>query len=75
MTFNSYFGFWTYLVWFLHKLLIEIMVDMSSDADGIADFLSCSANLERKNSQLFKNLSEKIVCFSVKPPFIKDYRW
>ena len=50
------------------------MIDMSSDADGIADFLSCLANLERKNSQLFRLLSEKIDCFSVKNGgFIRIY--
>jgi len=44
---------------------------MSTNADGIADFLSCLANLERKNSQLFKSLSKKIICFSVKPHLLK----
>jgi len=44
---------------------------MSSDVDGIADFLSCLANLERKNSYLFRVLSEKIDCFSVKPYLLK----
>ena len=47
------------------------MIDMSSDVDGIADFLSCLANLERKNSYLFRVLSEKIDCFSVKPYLLK----
>jgi len=47
------------------------MIDMSSDVDGIADFLSCLANLERKNSYLFRVLSEKIDCFSVKPFLLK----
>ena len=47
------------------------MIDMSSDADGIADFLSCLASLERKNSHLFRVLSEKIECFSVKPYLLK----
>ena len=47
------------------------MIDMSSDVDGIADFLSCLANLERKNSYLFWVLSEKIDCFSVKPYLLK----
>ncbi len=30
------------------------MVDMSTDADGLADFLLCLSGLEDKNSQLFK---------------------
>ena len=47
------------------------MIDMSSDVDGIADFLSCLANLERKNSYLFRVLSGKIDCFSVKPYLLK----
>ena len=46
---------------------MKSLVNLSTDADGIADFLSCLANLERKNSQLFRSLSKKIVCFSVKP--------
>lgn len=47
------------------------MVDMSTDADGLADFLLCLSGLEDKNSQLFKGLSEKIVLPSVKPQLKK----
>jgi hypothetical protein len=51
------------------------MVDLSTDADGIADFLECLSELEIKNSQLFKTLSEKIILPSVKPQLSKiaDY--
>jgi len=47
------------------------MVDMSTDADGLADFLQCLSGLEEKNSQLFNILSEKIVLDSVKPQLLK----
>ena len=47
------------------------MVDMTTDADGVADFLSCLSSLEDKNSQLFKGLAEKIVLPSVKPQLSK----
>ena len=43
------------------------MVDLGTDADGIADFLSCLANLERKNSLLFENLATKVTLSSTKP--------
>ena len=47
------------------------MVDMSTDADGLADFLQCLSGLEEKNSKLFNILSEKIVLDSVKPQLLK----
>ena len=47
------------------------MLDMITDADGIADFLTCLSGLEIKNSQLFKTLSEKIISPSVKPQLSK----
>jgi hypothetical protein len=47
------------------------MVNMSTDADAIADFLACLSGLEIKNSQLFKTLSEKIILSSVKPQLSK----
>jgi hypothetical protein len=51
------------------------MVDLSTDADDIADFLECLSELETTNSQLFKTLSEKIILSSVKPQLSKiaDY--
>ena len=48
-----------------------VMVDMSTDADGIADFLSCLSGLELRNSQLFMALSEKIILSSIKPQLSK----
>ena len=47
------------------------MLDVSSDVDGIADFLSCLAGLEKRNSQLFKILSEKIKLSAIKPQLTK----
>lgn len=47
------------------------MFDMSTDVDGIADFLTCLSGLEISNSKLFKILSEKIVLTSIKPKLIK----
>jgi hypothetical protein len=47
------------------------MVDLRTDANGIADFLACLSELEIKNSQLFKMLSEKIFLSSVKPQLSK----
>ena len=47
------------------------MVDMTTDADGIADFLQCLSGLEEKNSQLFRTLSKKIVLSTVKPQLTK----
>jgi rubrerythrin len=47
------------------------MLDMRTDADGLADFLLCLSALENKNSQLFKGLAEKIVLPSVKPQLSK----
>ena len=44
---------------------------MSTDADGIADFLSCLSGLEHKNGLLFKYLSEKTTLPSVKPLLLK----
>ena len=46
--------------------VVFLMVDMSTDADGLADFLLCLSGLENKNSQLFRGLAEKIVLPSVK---------
>lgn len=43
------------------------MLDLSTDADGIADFLICLSDLEQKNSQLFKILSEKTTMSSAQP--------
>ena len=43
------------------------MFDMSTDVDGIADFLMCLSGLEISNSQMFRFLSEKIVLNSIKP--------
>ena len=48
-----------------------IMLDMNSKTDGIADFLTCLGSLERKNSQLFETLSNKIVYSPVKPQLTK----
>jgi rubrerythrin len=48
-----------------------IMLDMNSKTDGIADFLTCLGSLERKNSQLFETLSNKIVYSLVKPQLTK----
>ena len=47
------------------------MVNMTTDEDGIADFLRCLAGLERKNSQLFEILSNKIVFPSIEPQLSK----
>ena len=47
------------------------MFDMSTDVDGIADFLMCLSGLEISNSQLFKILAEKIVLNSIKPKLSK----
>ena len=47
------------------------MFDMSTDVDGIADFLMCLSGLEISNSQLFKLLSEKIVLSSIKSKFVR----
>jgi rubrerythrin len=43
------------------------MLDLSTDADGIADFLTCLSGLEQKNAQLFQMLSEKTIMPSAKP--------
>ena len=43
------------------------MLDLSTDADGIADFLTCLSGLEQKNAQLFQVLSEKTIMVSAKP--------
>ncbi len=43
------------------------MLDLSTDADGIADFLTCLSGLEQKNAQLFQILSEKTTLSSAKP--------
>ena len=43
------------------------MFDMSTDVDGIADFLMCLSGLEISNNQMFRFLSEKIVLNSIKP--------
>lgn len=48
-----------------------IMLDINSKTDGIADFLTCLGSLERKNSQLFETLSNKIVYSPVKPQLTK----
>ena len=48
-----------------------IILDMNSKTDGIADFLTCLGSLERKNSQLFETLSNKIVYSPVKPQLKK----
>ena len=50
------------------------MIDVNSDADGISDFLLCLSGLEIKNSQLFKNLSDKIILSSVKKQLSKIAR-
>lgn len=42
------------------------MFDLSTDVDGIADFLNCLSGLENSNSQLFRALSEKTVLTSIK---------
>ena len=42
------------------------LVDLSTDADGLADFLSCLAGLEDKNAQLFNLLSKKTFLLSIK---------
>ena len=47
------------------------MLDMRTDADGIADFLLCLSGLEDKNSQLFEELAEKIVFPSIKTKVLK----
>lgn len=47
------------------------MFDMSKDAEGIADFFACLANLERKDSLLFEKLSDKIGLSAVKPGLSK----
>ena len=47
------------------------MFDMSTDVDGIADFLMCLSGLEISNSQLFKILADKIVLNSIKPKLSK----
>jgi len=44
---------------------------MSTDADGIADFLSCLSGLEHKNGLLFEFLSKKTTLQSVKPLLLK----
>lgn len=43
------------------------MLDLSTEADGIADFLTCLSGLEQKNAQLFKILSEKTTMSSAQP--------
>ena len=48
-----------------------IMLDMNSKTDSIADFLTFLGSLERKNSQLFETLSNKIVYSPVKPQLTK----
>jgi hypothetical protein len=48
-----------------------VLLGVSTDADGIADFLGCLSILEIKNNQLFKMLSEKIILSSVKPQLSK----
>jgi hypothetical protein len=47
------------------------MLDMSSDVDDIADFLTCLAGLEKRNSQLFQILSARIDLSSIKPQLTK----
>ena len=47
------------------------MLDLSTDADGIADFLTCLSGLEQKNAQLFQILSEKTTVSSTKPLFLE----
>ena len=47
------------------------MVNKDDPMDGIADFLVCLGNLERKNSQLFENLAKKTVLPSVKQQLSK----
>ncbi len=43
------------------------MLDLTTDADGIADFLSCLSSLEHKNAELFQMLSEKTTMPSAQP--------
>lgn len=47
------------------------MFDMSTDVDGIADFILCLSGLEISNSQLFKILSEKMVMTSFKQKLLR----
>ncbi|MEJ2126243.1 MAG: hypothetical protein P8X87_01130 [Candidatus Bathyarchaeota archaeon] len=47
------------------------MLDLSTDADGIADFLTCLSGLEQKNAQLFQILSEKTTVSYTKPLFLE----
>ncbi|MCJ7613453.1 hypothetical protein MUO71_01625 [Candidatus Bathyarchaeota archaeon] len=47
------------------------MVNKDSSMDGVADFLGCLGNLERKNSKLFENLANKTVLPSVKQQLSK----